>query len=112
MSDRFDPDIDEVLHYIFNGHSKTDMAGMLGTTTKTLRKWLRISFVDLRNEFDSNDVDRIIEGFVLGNPKIGETQIIGHVKGNYNYKGNQAQFRNLIDIFTYSFTNKMINDHF
>jgi hypothetical protein len=93
MSDRFDPDIDEVLRYMDNGHSKIDMAGMLGTSTKTLRRYLKANFVELRNEFDADDVDRIIEEFVLGHPKVGETQIIGHVKGNYNYKGSRAQFR-------------------
>lgn len=97
MSQKFDVDIETIYYYLDNGHSYTDMAGMLGTTTKTLSAWFkRTNFVDLRNEFDPDDVDRIIEEYVLGNPKVGETQIIGHVKGNYNYKGTRAQFRESI----------------
>lgn len=79
------------------GHSWTDIAEMLGTTTKTLLQWRkRTNFQDLRLEFDPDVVDVLIRTLLIDQSKIGETQIIGHVTGNHDFKGTREQFRESI----------------
>lgn len=94
MSQQFNVDSEIVNHYLDNGHSWTGIAIMLRISTKTLLDWRhRTNFIDLRTPFDADEVDEIIRKYVEGQPQIGETQIIGHIKANYNIKGSRDQFR-------------------
>jgi hypothetical protein len=97
MSERFDIDHEVIHEYLRVGHSWVEIAEFVGTSTKTLRNWIvRANFVDRRLEFDPVAVDLIILKFVEEQGKIGETQIIGHVKGNFLYKGTRQEFRSSI----------------
>ena len=43
--------------------------------------------------FDDAIVDEIIKDYKIGQPYIGETITIAHVRGNYNIRGTRRQFR-------------------
>jgi hypothetical protein len=93
-SAKFEVETEIVDAYLQTGHTLRAIAGFLGTTYKTFRLWcIRNNYSDNRGRFDDDVVDDIITEFLEGQPLIGETQIIGHVKGNYDIHGTRAQYR-------------------
>ena len=79
------------------GHSWVDIAVLLGTNDRQLRRWrLRTNFIDSRVAFDNETVVSLIKTFVEGRQKTGEKSIISYLQGIHKIKGTREQFRRAI----------------